>query len=248
MPFDRTKKSSAGNTEADAEEDLKDGEETPEEDGHSENNEEGEEGDTSKDDDESEEDSEESPDEDQEEDDDEEIVVPDGEDPAEFWKARAIKERQEKENYKKGLISKKAGDRNLQKKDKKEEKPDVNEAIVNGVLEKKNEREVLKNVINSKHQDYIPELVDDDQYAAIIGYLPRNLDKSNPASIVKALKLATKMWKEDNGIVDKAPKKKNDLHVSKSGTSGGSQKEQKSGGRKILKTSGGPETWYTGKS
>lgn len=246
MPFDRTKKSSESNTEADAENDLKDEEETSDEDGHSENNEDGDEGDTSKDDEESDEGSDDSPDE-GDKDDDEEIVVPDGEDPAEFYKALALKERKEKENYKKGLISKKAGDRNLQKETKKEEKPDINEEVVDRVLQKRNEKEVLKNVINSKHQDYIPELVDDDQYNAIIGYLPRNLDKSKPESIVKALKLATKMWKEDNGIVDKAPKKKNDLHTSKSGTSGSAPKEQKSGGRKILKTSGGPDTWYPSK-
>ena len=150
----------------------------------------------------------------------------------------------ERDNYKQGMLSAKASKRSLAEVEEKST-VDVNEEVVMGVLSKQKEKEALKNTISPKHQDYIPELIDDNQYNEIIGYLPRNVDKTSYESIVKGLKLATKLWKEERGIVDKPVKKQTDLHTTKStSSSSGNVEVKKASGRKILKGGSGPAGWY----
>jgi len=152
----------------------------------------------------------------------------------------------DRDNYKQGMLSAKAAKRSLvEPKAEEAEQVDVNEEIVVGVLSKQTEKSALKNTINPKHADYIQELIDDNQYNEIIGYLPRNVDKTSYESIVKGLKLATKLWKEERGIVDKPVKKQVDLHTSKAvASSSGNVEVKKPQGRKILKTGRGAGTWY----
>lgn len=165
-----------------------------------------------------------------------------------YWKSRAETAETERENYKTGLLAEKAGKRTISKTEDK--KAEVTEAAVVGVLERQNERKVLKAVVNKKSEWYIPELVDEEQYNQIVGFLPFNLDKSAPESIFKALKIATKLWKEENGIQDKPKTHGKEatakLAESKSSTSqGGAPKTQpKKGERKILKKSSSIENWY----
>ena len=139
-----------------------------------------------------------------------EDVIPDGMDPAEYWKGQAQKARENEANYKQGMLSAKAKKRNLEAPAAPAtQQVDVNEAVVENVLNKRNENLALQNTINPKHADYIPELVDDLKYSEIIAYLPRSMDKSDYGSIVKSLKLATKLWKEDKGIKDPVKPKGN---------------------------------------
>lgn len=161
-------------------------------------------------------------------------------------KAEYEKMVKERDNYKQGMLSAKAKRRSLVEVEENE-KPqvDVNEEVVMGVLSKQKEKEALRNTITPKHQDFIPELIDDNQYNEIIGYLPRNVDKTSYESIVKGLKLATKLWKEERGIVDKPVKKQTDLHTTKSASSSaGNLEVKKASGRKILKSGRGPGSWY----
>jgi hypothetical protein len=164
----------------------------------------------------------------------------------EALRAELDQAKSDRDNYKKGMLSAKS---------KKRAEAgitgdvvavgDVNEQAVTAVLERRTEKEALVNTINAGHDDYIPELVKDSQYQEIIGYLPRNIDKTSYASIVKGLKLATKMWKSDRGIKDKSTKKSNSLNTSKSGVaSGESGKTKKSGNRKIIQKEKGVGTWY----
>ena len=169
------------------------------------------------------------------------------EETVDYWKQRATTAETEKENYKTGLLNAKAEKRTVEKPNKE---ADVNEAVVMGVFERQNERKVLREVVNSKSPSYIPELVDDNQYNEIIGFLPRNLDKSTPEAILKALKVATKLWKEENGIQDKPKDKgkeaKAKLAEVKSSTASGTapKTEAKKGERKLLKKSSSIENWY----
>lgn len=208
---------------------LKDEEDTSTETGESEENETDDEEDTSTNETESTEETEEGGEE---------------EESVEALKARLQKAEQDRDNYKQGMLAakgKKRGDEGLTK----EVKTDVNEDAVVKVLSKREEQKALRNTIDSKHSDYIPELVDDNQYNEIIGYLPRNVDKTSYESIVRGLKIATKMWKEDRGIQDKSPKKDTGLQTSKSSvTSGNTKTVKKPGERKILKTQAGVTSWY----
>ena len=172
-------------------------------------------------------------------------------------KVRLAKAESDLGNYRQGLISEKAKKRTLVTQNVEQDSKEVvantdiqkqNEQIVLSVLEKQNERKVLRDVINPKSEVFIPELVDDNQYNEIIGYLPRNLDKLNQSSIVRALKIATKLWKEENGIQEKKPDKavvvRSNLAAGKATSSSGKQAPTK-GGLKILKKSVPVSEWYT---
>ena len=149
----------------------------------------------------------------------------------------------DRDNYKKGMLAAKGKNRSIEEPKAKAEKVDVNEAAVEAVLAKKTEKQALINTITSGHKDYIPELVTESQYQEIIGYLPRNLDKTSYESVVRGLKLATKMWKEDRGIKETKSSKATDLSTTKSKTSSTAKAEKKTG-RSILKGTSGVDTWY----
>jgi len=233
MTFEKTKASAADNTEEDAEKDLKEEEDTSTENDHSEENEDESEEDTSTNDSDDESN-------DESDDDSEEETVT-------LKKKDYEKLVTEKENYKTGLISAKAKKRDLGE-GTTTEKVDVTEEKINSVLNKKIEKEVLRNVIDAKHSDYIPELVDDAQYAEIITYLPRNIDRSSHSGITRALRLATKMWKEDKGIKDTVAsnKKAADVAAVRKTTSGheAPKKTKVKGERKIIKGGPGMESWF----
>jgi hypothetical protein len=168
------------------------------------------------------------------------------EDSVEALKAELEQAKSDRDNYKKGMLSAKGKKRAEEGIDEDTtEHVDVNEATVLAVLGKKTEKEALSNTLIPKHKDYIPELVDDNQYQEILGYLPRNIDKTSYNSIVKGLKLATKMWKSDKGIKDKSSKKSTILNTTKSGTvSGKTGTVKKDGVRKLIKKQDGATTWY----
>ena len=165
-------------------------------------------------------------------------------DSVEALKARLQKAEEDRDNYKKGMLSaksKKRADKGLSKTDKQ---VDVNEEAVVKILSKREEGKALANTINSVHSDYIPELVDESQYNEIIGFLPRNVDKTSYSSIVRGLKLATKMWKDERGIKDKSSKKDTGLQTTKSTNSSGGSKTEKKNERKILKKQNGACSWF----
>lgn len=164
----------------------------------------------------------------------------------------------ERDNYKRGLLSAKAKPRSLDPKDEPaEEKPekerenvDIPEEKIRSVLYRETERRVLRDVIDAESAHYMKELVDDGQYREIIQYLPKNIDKSSESSIRKSLKVAIHAWKYDKGYADDKPKKKPeaDLAASSSKSHGGSGEERKSkpkpGERKLLKKATSIEDWY----
>jgi len=187
----------------------------------------------------------------------EEIKVEEKEESIDELKIRLAKAESDLGNYRQGLISEKAKKRTLVTQNVEQDSKEVvantdiqkqNEQIVLSVLEKQNERKVLRDVINPKSEVFIPELVDDNQYNEIIGYLPRNLDKLNQSSIVRALKIATKLWKEENNIQEKKPDKaivvRSNLASGRATVSSGNQTPTK-GGLKILKKSVPVSEWYT---
>jgi hypothetical protein len=166
------------------------------------------------------------------------------EESVEALKVRLQKAEEDRDNYKNGMLvakGKKRGEEGLQTE---KYVPDVNEEAVVKVLSKREEQKALHNTIDTKSPDYIPELVDDNQYNEIIGYLPRNVDKTSYDSIVRGLKLATEMWKKERGIQDKSPKKDTKLQTTKSTTSSGTTKPVKNEGRRILKGYSGVNTWF----
>jgi len=167
------------------------------------------------------------------------------EESVEELKARLEKAESDRDNYKRGMLSVKGKKRAEEGLGDKAEVGDVNEQAVLSVLGKRTEKQALSNTILPKHDDYIPELVDDNQYQEIIGYLPRNIDKTSYESIVRGLKLATKMWKEDRGIKDKPAKKSTILNTTKSGTaSGKTGSVKKEGVRKIIRKQDNASSWY----
>ena len=156
-----------------------------------------------------------------------------------------------------GLVERQKAAKSEQKKseEKKTEdkvpKEEIDEDKLEKALERRNEKSVLKKVVEEGHPMYIPELVEDKSFSQIIQFLPRNVDRSSEDSIHKALKRAVKLWKDENGIeekTDKSEKKKVVAELAKTEGSGGSgspAKETKPSGRKILQSnSRGIDTWY----
>lgn len=244
MPFEKTKAAASSHSEQEiaAEQDLNSEEATSTENGRLEEKQIDSEEDTSKNEDES-----------SEKDDDES-------DDSIDWKERAIKAEKDRDIYKEGLMIKKAKERMLDQQSVKKtvsteevetndySDVDIDDQRVLSVLERQNEKKVLREVIDPRSSSYIPELVDDSSYNEILGYLPRNLDKSSAESIVKAFRLATKMWKEDRGIKDK-PKDKNKiiaakLAETKSSISTGSTPRVENKGRKIIQQKPSVSDWY----
>ena len=224
----------SSNEEDSSEETLKDEEETSTATGEAEENETESEEDTSIN--ESEESNEQSSN-------DEESEDNSGEESVEALKARLGKAEADRDNYKRGMLSAKSKTRGETGLSERPIIGDVNEAVVTAVLEKRTEKEALFNTITPGNKDYIHELVDDNQYQQIIGYLPRNVDKTSYESIVRGLKMATKMWKEDKGIKDKSSKKDTGLQTSKSSVASGSKKETDLTGRFKAKSSSYLD-WY----
>ena len=167
------------------------------------------------------------------------------EESVEALKARLEKAENDRDNYRQGMLTakgKQLSDENIF--EKKEEELDVNEKAVLKVLAKREEQKAMQNIIDSKHKDYIPELTKNEQFREIIGFLPRNVDTTSYDSIVRSLKLATKMWKEDRGIVDKSPKKDTGLLNTKSNTASQGGTEKKKVERVILKRQAPVTDWY----
>lgn len=155
-------------------------------------------------------------------------------------KDRLAKAERDRDNYKQGMLSVKAKKRNI---DPEREGVDLNEQVVMEVLGKQAEKSALRNTIDTKHSDYIPELVDDLQYQEIITFLPRSMDKSDYNSIVKSLKMATRLWKEEKGIAE--PAKKVNLPSSRTTQATESKPIKKFTGRKIIAKSGSTMAdWY----
>lgn len=166
-------------------------------------------------------------------------------------KARLKKTEEERDNYKQGLLSRKAKERSLdtqEKSDASPEAPDISEEKVLSVLYKQNEKAAMKAVINPNSPMYLAELVDDKQFQTIVSeYLPRNVDKSSPEGIHKALRIAVAAWKADNGISVKVDTKsvKAKLQESSTDTQSGGKVEVKKERKRLLNTSYvSPKDWY----
>lgn len=180
-------------------------------------------------------------------------------------KTRLEKTERDRDNYRAAMLAIKAKKRALEPQKsidiiepeiEEQETIPISKQVVYETLYEINEQKALQNVINPKHADYLPELVDDSQYNEIIGYLPRNIDKSTEGGISKALKLAVHSWKIDKGIIDNdnfEKGKKSGMAAAKtaelasiSNTIQGSnqQQEKQRTGRRILKTGIPITEWY----
>jgi hypothetical protein len=121
--------------------------------------------------------------------------VVESEETTEQLKARLEKAESEKERYKNDLLAlKKSGKAGKQPKNET-----LSESAIDVALNRRNEKSVLKRVTDEKDDFFIPELVDDAKFNEIVGYLPRNIDRSSEKSIHKALKLAVNAYKLDKG-------------------------------------------------
>src|SRR3990167_8577338 len=111
------------------------------------------------------------------------------------------------------------------------------EESIRAVLYKDNEKKALRESINPKSDFFIPELVEDKNFNVIVSYLPRSLDRSSPEAIHKALSLATRMWKEENGEGSaKKEKPEAELVATRGAAGGGSERpEAVKKGRTFLK-------------
>lgn len=160
-------------------------------------------------------------------------------------KARLAKAESDRDNYKQGLLEAKAKRKTpSQLVNEKQEKVDIAREKILDILNEENERKALREVINPQSQNYIPELIDDSSYMEIIGYLPRNFDRTSPDRIARALKIATYNWKVDKGI--KITKKDIDSGISNFGNlppsrAGQSVKPEK---KHILPRKTSPQEWY----
>lgn len=131
---------------------------------------------------------------------------------------------------------------------KKHEKPavKVTEDSIRAVLYKDNEKKVLKEVVKPTSTFYIAELVDDKNFQQIVAYLPRSIDKSSPEAIHRALKLATKNWKEDQGEETKRPEAELAASRGSSGE-GATQGAVTRTERKFIKKAPEFNSWYAKK-
>lgn len=259
MPFEKTKASVANRSE-DQEEDLKDeadpstGAGQPEEDVEGEDQEDADEGASA-----------------DEKDNQQNNKAAEDTNSLDYWKSRAEKAERNEANYREGMLIAKGAERTLDGKatpkpqpkkevvddtvddveddDKPQPTHDVDEEKVLSVIYNQNERAALKSVHNPRSQEFIPELMDDRNYNQIIGYLPRNIDRSNPTSIIKALRIAVRNWKEDMGVKDEKPKDndktvKANLATVQNPSGGTAKAKPKPTGRKLIKPATRMSEWY----
>jgi hypothetical protein len=174
-----------------------------------------------------------------------------GEETLEALREKAAKAEAERDRYKTDLLAiKKSRKADANQKPQKSADADI-EAKVEAVMHRKNERSVLRKVVDAKNPLYLPELVDDRQYREIVGYLPRNVDRSSEDGIHRALKLAVRSWKEDGGQPKEQKRgespadKSADVAASASRPgAGGHQAAAKQTGMKLLRKQQGIDTWY----
>lgn len=167
-------------------------------------------------------------------------------------KARLQKAEEDRDNYKQGMLShivkKRSLDTVQRESDVSPEMPDVSEEKVLSVLYKQNEKAVMRAVVNTDSPLYLPELVDDRQFQTIVSeYLPRNIDKSSPEGIHRALRIAVAAWKADNGIADKPNNKSVNAKLQETSTdtqSGGSVEVKKPRKRILTNDTSSPKDWY----
>lgn len=120
----------------------------------------------------------------------------------------------------------------------------VTEDSIRAVLYKDNEKKALKESIDPKSPHFIAELVEDKNFVQIVSYLPRSVDRSSPEAINRALKLATKMWKEDNGVKDEKKKPEAEMVATRGAGSGGERGEVRRTERTFLKKQPSLTSWY----
>lgn len=177
-----------------------------------------------------------------------------GEESVEALKVRLQKAEEERDNYKTGMLSAKAKTRTIDISEEDKE-PDIQEEKILATIYRVNEKKVLRDVIDPKSPNYLPELVDDANYNEIVGYLPYNLDKSTEDGIAKGLKIAVHGWKIAKGITDnnayekgvndgKTKAKIAELAAVGGEGSGKVQVKKPVGVRKLLKKSEPVGSWY----
>lgn len=174
--------------------------------------------------------------------------------------------RDERENYKRATLAKEAEVRTLRDRPKPrtvepESESDEGESesksssTADDVIERKirdiqgraNEQAALRDALDPSHTSHIPELVDRDQYATIIQYLPRNTDRSSPSLVLRALKSAVIAWKADTGrlTVGERPQEKNTAVSEPRGGSGKRPNEAEQIPQLPIRKPVPPSKWYT---
>lgn len=177
-----------------------------------------------------------------------------GEETPEVLKEKLKEAEDRADKAKKDLLALKAS-----RREAKRAKPEANAAGASGVesaidlaLNRRNEQSVLRKTVDENSPFFIPELVEEKQYRQIIGYLPRNMDRSTEEGIHKALKLAVVSWKADRGdgkVKDRPNRAAAEAAASGTGPGGGGrQVEAKPSGFKLLKKQQEIGTWYAKKT
>jgi len=136
-----------------------------------------------------------------------------------------------------GLVAKR------QKQAEKPTKANPTEDAVRAVIHKDNEKKALRESVDPKSPFYLSDLVDDANFSKIVSYLPRSIDRSSPETVHRALRLAVKMWKEDQ---PKGAEKKPETSpiAQASASSGGERTEEKRKERTFIKKQPQIESWY----
>jgi len=105
--------------------------------------------------------------------------------------------KEERDNYKRGLIELKSGN----KKPAKQKQPAGSvEAAVAKAMSQMAQKDAKSDVLDPESPHYIPELTSSSNWNQIIGYIPRSADMTTRSGVRKALKMATVAWKAINGI------------------------------------------------
>ena len=168
----------------------------------------------------------------------------------EALKERAERAERERDRYRNDLLALKKSKREERRSAKAE--PDI-ESRVQSVIFRNNERAVLRKVVDEKSPLYIPELVDDRQYRDIVGFLPRNADRSSEEGIHRALKAAVRTWKEERGEKEETKEGKDvaaevAANSAKPGAGGSQAPSKASSGLKLLRKEQPMSSWYPKKT
>ena len=149
---------------------------------------------------------------------------------------------EERDNYKKGMLSAK-NKRTIEK----EKKPEVDSQLVNKALRRVAEKEAIAEILDPDSPAYIPECVDNKQWNQIISYIPTGADRETKTGVKRALKIAVAAWKADTGFVE--PENKKEDKASEVGALGEKTGGDKSEGGKPKSTLNIPkkndiDTWF----
>jgi hypothetical protein len=163
--------------------------------------------------------------------------------------------KEERDNYKRGLLAAKQKHtlEGVKKEEEKEEakefikpEPKDEDKIVDKALRKMAEKQAISEILDPDSPSHIPECVDSNNWNQIVAYIPSGADRDTAAGVKRALKIAVSAWKMDTGRTDSKSKDDKSADILSVGESSGGEKAKGEKPKSTLNIpkKEGIDTWF----